>query len=44
MVNGEAGRFCAAVLAGIVVSPEYFGLGQFDCRPRAFDHVFKADD
>lgn len=44
VINGEVLSLSPAVLAGVVVAPKNFALGEFDARARAFDHMLEADD
>lgn len=44
VIDGEVLSLSPAVLAGVIIAPENFALGEFDSRARAFDHVFETDD
>lgn len=44
MINGKLSGALAAVLAGVVITPEDLCLGQLNRRARTFDHIGKTDD
>jgi hypothetical protein len=39
VIDGLVVTFAPAILAGVIVTPEDFPLGQFDARTRTVDHV-----
>jgi hypothetical protein len=44
VVNREVRYMLTAILAGIVIPPQDFALGQLNLGSRAVDHLFQADD
>lgn len=44
VVNRQLGGFAPTVLAGVIIPPEYFPLGQIDTRPWAFNHIAEANN